>query len=537
VADTTANDPKHQQTLVALELIRRAVAESAATQVRAILTGRDQAPAYQPQPIHPSNPPVVMTPGGPAVDPTRLFGGGAEAPGKDRSGAAAAGPKLNYTELYHLQQQAAADLEAAAKMEKENAQKEKLGGGVGGKITAALGGVAGGMARLFGGLTSRLALLSGMMSQTTSGFDLVNRTVQLFYAVLAPVLLPVLFLFAAAMLYLSDKIMKDLWPAFNNLWKAVGPTLVTAFEGLATVIGKVVGGLGDLLNWIGEKTGADKRQTTGTGAGLGLAAGYGLGGRGGAVAGALAGNEVEKTVTSAGKALEGDREALGDVAKDVNPLGAPTVGATGSFAGPVGAMAARQQQEQDRKNQEFMKSAEGQATARGNAAYMDAVKAGKSHEEALAASKAAKAAQPGTPGAPGQPGVGDALTRLTDAVTRPPAERPAGTGAGNMLMAAGGYAMGRMPGQPGAPGAPAGPREPSFKQAMLDMLKTFEMSVGPKAAFGEIGASQVQNAVLAALNQDPIQERMLRANEFAVQLLRQLVENTEPGKGSYPGGK
>lgn len=202
------------QTLVALELIRRAIADLPVAFVRNLAKSRGEEPAPA-KPVNPANPAVVMTPNGPQVDPLKVLApkGPAPAPGAPEAG------KKTHEQLAKLQKQAADDLKAAAKAQK--------GAGAGGdeekrglvrQVGAAVGTVLGKFSSALGAILPPLNLLAGVLGSTTSGFSLVTRTLNLLYAVLAPVLLPVLFLFAAGLLFVSDAVMKYLWPAFKNLW-------------------------------------------------------------------------------------------------------------------------------------------------------------------------------------------------------------------------------------------------------------------------------------------------------------------------------
>jgi hypothetical protein len=292
----------------------------------------------------------------------------------------------------------------------------------GGGVLGAVKGLGGMLGAAFGAIIPPLNLLHNVLSSNLSGVNLVMQTFKLLGAVLAPVLLPVMFLMAAGMLYLSDVVWKELKPTLVELYQFVATRVVPVFRSLAEAVQSLI----DFIRTVtGNKTEEQKAR--------------------------------EK---KEGEAAQGRRNE--------------TVGRA------VGAMA-----------------------------FLEAVNKGKTAEEAAAASRAAGGAARGE------------LDRGTG-VARP---------RGDPLGRAREFAFGEKGG-----GGPGGGRAggPSFGAAMKDMLKLFDMQNGRPAQFQ--GLAGVQSAaVLAALNQDPIQERMEKMTREIRDMLARIVE-ADDRKGEFAKG-
>lgn len=105
-----------------------------------------------------------------------------------------------------------------------------------------------------------LAALSTVLSQTNSGFGVFQKSIQVFAASLAPILLPVFALLAAAVLTVSDKIFQELLPKLDDWYKWVLDKGIPAMEAFAKSIGRATGAL---VRWAERLGISDKEKKPG----------------------------------------------------------------------------------------------------------------------------------------------------------------------------------------------------------------------------------------------------------------------------------
>ncbi len=91
-----------------------------------------------------------------------------------------------------------------------------------------------------------LIALSTVLGQTNSGFGVFQKTLQVFAATLAPILLPVFALLGAAVLTVSDKIWQELLPKLGDWYKWILDVGIPALEKFTKAIGNAAGAL---LRW------------------------------------------------------------------------------------------------------------------------------------------------------------------------------------------------------------------------------------------------------------------------------------------------
>lgn len=77
-----------------------------------------------------------------------------------------------------------------------------------------------------------MALAAQTINSTASGFQVVTAAVKVFAATLAPLLLPVFFLVASGLIYLSDKLWNDIAPALEGWYALILNTAVPAVRSL-----------------------------------------------------------------------------------------------------------------------------------------------------------------------------------------------------------------------------------------------------------------------------------------------------------------
>lgn len=118
-----------------------------------------------------------------------------------------------------------------------------------GGITKAVGGLVGGMGNVLtaklGSVLGPLAIFAQVIGSAGSGFQVLMTAVKLLAATLAPILLPVFAVIAAALVELSDKIWADLLPHLESWYTYIIENLLPAlrqfFDAVMAVV-KFVGG-------------------------------------------------------------------------------------------------------------------------------------------------------------------------------------------------------------------------------------------------------------------------------------------------------
>jgi hypothetical protein len=172
-----------------------------------------------------------------------------------------------------------------------NAAGEPVGGGTGaGRGRGAadrMGTAVGALALSFAKLLGPLAALHTFLSASTSGFSVFNKAINLFAAVLAPVLLPAFFLLAVALASVSEVLFTRLAPAmetFFNVMISTGIPIITRFIDMIAVaadaLGKLAAAPGVIASMGGASTNPGMLPATGGIAGLLFAGGAGGGGAG-----------------------------------------------------------------------------------------------------------------------------------------------------------------------------------------------------------------------------------------------------------------
>jgi hypothetical protein len=170
-----------------------------------------------------------------------------------------------------------------------NAAGEPVGGGTGaGRGRGAadrMGTAVGALALSFAKLLGPLAALHTFLSASTSGFSVFNKAINLFAAVLAPVLLPAFFLLAVALASVSEVLFTRLAPAmetFFNVMISTGIPIITRFIDMIAVaadaLGKLAAAPGVIASMGGASTNPGMLSATGGIAGLLFAGGAGAGG-------------------------------------------------------------------------------------------------------------------------------------------------------------------------------------------------------------------------------------------------------------------
>lgn len=289
------------------------------------------------------------------------------------------------------------------------------------------------LARHFALLFGPLAAFGTILGQTSSGFGVFRKSIDVVASSLAPLLLPVFVLLAAGLVALSDTIWARLLPALAKWYGWVNEHAVPAAEQKVEDSGRFLDGLRDLGDLVTDPAKAidrfkdDPAKAIDRGMGvlrqLDPTGGVGM---------------IEDNVGSAGDAMKWFDKQFGD------------------------ALGGRLYDEEGRRTD---------------------VDRPVSGSVAAAAARSAGVAGPGVSGP----------------------------------------AVGGEPSRPGDPGT--GPA--TFRGATRDVLRSLQLSIGPKASYGQL-QDVGRQAQLAALNQDPLDARtLLRTIEAVQTLLQQIERNTD----------
>jgi hypothetical protein len=211
------NDRSARQLIVAMELLRRAVTDSAASQLAAMKAGADPSKHG------------TGKGGGDILGFTEdgKFVKGAE---EEKIPGAAGGWRTPG--------------ESGGKKESGRGKESDGKAGTDGKALAGL--IVAGFGRILAPLTALGAVVSGLLS----GFSIVTSALRVFAATLAPILLPVFVLLAATIIAASDVIWSKLKPALDGWYALVmsqGVPVVEAFiDGLKDAAEAVV----EFAHWV-----------------------------------------------------------------------------------------------------------------------------------------------------------------------------------------------------------------------------------------------------------------------------------------------
>lgn len=105
---------------------------------------------------------------------------------------------------------------------------------------SAVGKLGSMLAAQFSAVLGPLAIFGQVVGSQASGFQVLGSAVKLLAAVLAPIFLPIVLAVAAALVELSDDIAKNMGPAFKSWTRLIFSTVLPALTLLAKVVGVVV---------------------------------------------------------------------------------------------------------------------------------------------------------------------------------------------------------------------------------------------------------------------------------------------------------
>lgn len=317
------------------------------------------------------------------------------------------------------------------------------------------GGIAGILTGLFGRVIAPLVALHAILSQTTSGFGVFQKALNVFASAIAPILLPVFAVLAAAVVAASDVIWANLLPHLREWY---GFILSTAIPTTKTLVQRLVE-LASTIAWVIEVARDPSKLIRGTDAERAAGNGPTVGG----------------VADRVGTAV--DPSGIGRI---VNRIGFGWLNMLPGNGGGVSPGAAR---------------------------------------------TAANVTDP--------TGIGGWLNPLPGL---------AGRGVGWLGRVAGLGGGGESPATPAAPAAATTPDRPEkqasggsapqpsgggvFDRALNDVTRSLQMSIGPKASY--TGLTEVgKQAQLAALNQDPLDARVLKRSIESIQeFLAAIRDNT-----------
>lgn len=128
-----------------------------------------------------------------------------------------------------------------------------VGSGALGAVTNVLSSVAG----KFAAIAGPAAILSQVLQNSLSGFQVLNQAVKVVATTLAPILLPVTVALAAGMLAISDVLIEQLLPGMDRWFQLILDTaipvisaVVDAFAFAADKIMSFASAVGDVIDWV-----------------------------------------------------------------------------------------------------------------------------------------------------------------------------------------------------------------------------------------------------------------------------------------------
>ena len=135
-------------------------------------------------------------------------------------------------------------------------------GGAEGALMKAKGAATDKLADAQGMLAARFAMMIGplqlfaqVLSANTSGFQVLGKATQLFASVLAPVLLPVTMILATAFVAISDVLIKELEPHFEEYADLIINEAVPAIEEFTDALKGLISDLKGYSDWFDETFG------------------------------------------------------------------------------------------------------------------------------------------------------------------------------------------------------------------------------------------------------------------------------------------
>jgi hypothetical protein len=338
------------------------------------------------------------------------------------------------------------------------------------------GGVASLLVGLFGKLLVPIVSLASVLGQASSGFGLFTKAINVFASAVAPILLPVFAVLAAAVVAVSDEIWNALLPNLRDWYNWILANAVPVFNELVSAVRTVIDSFRDAAAIFGLIA----RKPTGPA-------------------------QLQPGLTAS--TPEQRRERQKRLTDDAyRPEG---------FDG----------WDKNKQGEWFM---ERDRERRGEALHWL-----RTRNQERAAGRAAP-----DQAAPHLQRVLDADPSIAEEARRDPwgrDERGNSNDPSNRpLPAPGDVGRGGAPpagGQPG--GAARGGQKTTFEGALRDVVRSLQMSVGPKASYtalSEVG----KQAQLTALNQDPLDAKVLRRTLDSLQeLLKAIADNT--GKQAQGG--
>lgn len=126
------------------------------------------------------------------------------------------------------------------------------------------GGIFSMLAAQFKSVLGPMALFGQVMGSSSSGFRVLGTVVKYFAATIGSIILPVVFSLSVALLELTDTVWKKIKPVLTGLYQIIAHTILPVFRLLASVIGGIIGVVGDVVGALGDAASWVARQFTST---------------------------------------------------------------------------------------------------------------------------------------------------------------------------------------------------------------------------------------------------------------------------------